>query len=84
MDINKAAQKNKTDVALEIMELSRRTLLLHLRFMDVALCSLDLREYRGSFAVDGQSIWFDPEHVKAADTYVRPYVKLRVCLDYEL
>ncbi len=63
MDINKAAQKNKTDIALEIMELSRRTLLLHLRFMDVALCSLDLKEYRGSFAVDGQSIWFDPEHV---------------------
>lgn len=24
-----------------------------------------------------------PEHVKAADTYVRPFTKLRVCLDYE-
>lgn len=23
-----------------------------------------------------------PEHVKAADTYVRPYVTDRVCLDY--
>lgn len=23
-----------------------------------------------------------PEHVKVADTYVRPYVKDRVCLDY--
>lgn len=24
-----------------------------------------------------------PEHVKVADTYVRPYVKDRACLDYE-
>lgn len=24
-----------------------------------------------------------PEHVKAADTYVRPYVCERACLDYE-
>lgn len=24
-----------------------------------------------------------PEHVKAADTYVRPYVTERACLDYE-
>lgn len=24
-----------------------------------------------------------PEHVKAADTFVRPFTKLRVCLDYE-
>lgn len=23
-----------------------------------------------------------PEHVKVADTYIRPYVKDRVCLDY--
>lgn len=25
-----------------------------------------------------------PEHVKAADTYIRPYVTERVCLDYEV
>lgn len=24
-----------------------------------------------------------PDHVAAADTYVRPYVKSRVCMDYE-
>lgn len=24
-----------------------------------------------------------PEHVKAADTYVRPYTEVRMCLDYE-
>lgn len=24
-----------------------------------------------------------PEHVKVADTYVRPYVRERVCLDYQ-
>ena len=24
-----------------------------------------------------------PEHVKVADTYIRPYVTDRVCLDYE-
>lgn len=25
-----------------------------------------------------------PEHVKVADTYVRPYTKERACLDYEI
>lgn len=25
-----------------------------------------------------------PDHVAAADTYVRPYVKSRVCMDYEV
>ena len=25
-----------------------------------------------------------PEHVKAADTYVRPYTEVRMCMDYEL
>lgn len=24
-----------------------------------------------------------PEHVKVADTYVRPYMSVRMCLDYE-
>lgn len=24
-----------------------------------------------------------PEHVKAADTYVRPYTEVRMCIDYE-
>lgn len=25
-----------------------------------------------------------PEHVAAADTYVRPYTQVRMCMDYEL
>ena len=25
-----------------------------------------------------------PEHVKAADTYVRPYTETRMCMDYEV
>ncbi len=25
-----------------------------------------------------------PEHVKVADTYVRPYTEVRMCMDYEL
>jgi len=52
-----------TGIAREIMELSRRSLLLHLRFMDTAICSLELEEYRGSLAVDGARIWFDPGEV---------------------
>ncbi len=24
-----------------------------------------------------------PEHVKVADTYVRPYTEVRMCMDYE-
>lgn len=25
-----------------------------------------------------------PEHVKVADTYVRPYAEIRLCIDYEV
>lgn len=25
-----------------------------------------------------------PEHVKVADTYVRPYTEVRMCMDYEI
>lgn len=25
-----------------------------------------------------------PEHVKAADTYVRPYTEVRMCMDYKI
>ena len=25
-----------------------------------------------------------PEHVKVADTYVRPYTEVRMCMDYEM
>lgn len=25
-----------------------------------------------------------PEHVKVADTYVRPYTQVRMCMDYEM
>ena len=32
-------------------------------------------------ALKGYSV--HPLHVKAADTYVRPFTKLRVCLDFE-
>lgn len=33
-------------------------------------------------ALKGYSV--NPKHVKVADTYVRPYTKLRVCMDYEV
>ena len=59
----KTSGKNKAEVAFEILELSRRTLLLHLRFMDMALCCLKLAEHPGSIAVDGETIWFDPDYV---------------------
>ena len=63
MNSSKPTEKSAGVIAREILELARSTLLLHLRFMDMAICSLGLQEYRGTIAVDEEKISFDPEFV---------------------
>ena len=65
MDTRKPTEKSTGAIAREILELARNTLLLHLRFMDVAICSLKLQEYHGTIAVDEETISFDPDFVIA-------------------
>ena len=45
---------------------------------DVLLYSV----FESAEALKGYSV--HPEHVKVADTYVRPYTQTRVCFDYEI
>ena len=81
MNISKPTEKNTGAIAREILDLARNTLLLHLRFMDMAICSLKLREYRGTIAVDEETISFDPEFVIAryrADKSMLPRLYLHM------
>ena len=81
MNISKQTEKNTGAIAREILDLARNTLLLHLRFMDMAICSLKLREYRGTITVDEETISFDPEFVIAryrADKSMLPRLYLHM------
>ena len=65
MNSKKPTEKSTGAIAREILELARNTLLLHLRFMDMAICSLKLQEYHGTIAVDEETISYDPVFVIA-------------------
>lgn len=65
MNSRKPTQKSTGQVAREILGLARNALLLHLRFMDMAICSLKMQEYCGRIAVDEETIFFDPDYVIA-------------------
>ena len=59
-----------SELAREVMGLSRSQLLVHLRFLDAALNRLELRELTGlalvmglGYATDGRSLAYDPRHV---------------------
>ena len=44
----------------EVIKLSRNTLVIELRFMDTAISRLNWQEHKGTLAVDGQLIFYDP------------------------
>ena len=48
------------ELAREVLILSRNTLLVHLRFLDMALSRFDFVPVDGSIAVDGAHIYYDP------------------------
>jgi len=51
------------NLALDILLLSRNMLLVKLRFMDVALCGLDLRSENITFATEGTHLFYGAKHV---------------------
>lgn len=59
-----SSQKIET-LAQDVMNLSRNTLVINLRFMDKAISMLKLQRIQGiaGCIVDGQSIYFDPVYV---------------------
>lgn len=60
-----------------LMEITVQTDPLPSSNADVMLdCTLDHREALAGYQIH-------PEHVRVADTYVRPYTEVRMCMDYE-
>ena len=63
MDERKTAAESFEQVdalARQILVYSRDTLLMKLRFLDIALNLLQLRNYSGTLATDGQTLYYDP------------------------
>lgn len=59
----KVQKENRERLAREILNLSRDTLLIHLRFLDTALHQLTLESYTGTLSTDGNVLFYNPEHV---------------------
>ena len=61
----KNSQKALYDLAAEVMELSRNTLLVDWRFLDVALSKLTLSpsEKTASLMTDGETLFYAPRHI---------------------
>lgn len=60
-----------------LMEITVQTVPLPSSNADVMLdCTLEHREALAGYQTH-------PEHVRVADTYVRPYTEVRMCMDYE-
>lgn len=62
-EMEQEAQRELLAVSRDVMALSRNTLLINLPFMAAALGKLKSVLYTGTFAVDGDSIWYDPIHL---------------------
>lgn len=57
-------ERNKqNELALSTLKLARNTLLVNLRFLDMALSQFDFVLFDGSIAVDGSHIYYDPSWV---------------------
>lgn len=55
--------KKVDDLARDVLKLSRNTLLVNLRFLDMALSQFTYVPYSGTFATDGEYIFYDARHV---------------------
>ena len=50
-------------LAAEVLKLSRNTLLVNLRFLDMALSQFEFKEYPGTLCTDGHYFIYDPRYV---------------------
>lgn len=84
-DANKASVKKNAKEALEGLAGKIDGLLsvkVHINGLESSNADMMLEtSFTDEAALKGYSV--HPLHVKAADTYVRPFTKLRVCLDFE-
>ena len=76
----KAEKRNK--LAVDVLRLSRNTLLVNLRFLDAALNQLELLQAEGlSLATDGEVLAYEPSHVlrmykEERESVVRAYLHM--------
>ncbi len=84
-DADKASVKKNAKEALEGLAGKIDGLLsvkVHINGLESSNADMMLgTSFTDEAALKGYSV--HPLHVKAADTYVRPFTKLRVCLDFE-
>lgn len=84
-DADKASVKKNAKEALEGLTGKIDGLLsvkVHINGLESSNADMMLEtSFTDEAALKGYSV--HPLHVKAADTYVRPFTKLRVCLDFE-
>ena len=84
-DADKASVKKNVKEALEGLAGKIDGLLsvkVHINGLESSNADMMLEtSFTDEAALKGYSV--HPLHVKAADTYVRPFTKLRVCLDFE-
>lgn len=84
-DVDKASVKKNAKEALEGLAGKIDGLLsvkVHINRLESSNADMMLEtSFTDEAALKGYSV--HPLHVKAADTYVRPFTKLRVCLDFE-
>ena len=65
----------------DVMKLSRNTLVVNLRFMDMAISMLEWISYEGTLCVDGKNIYYDPIYIlksykQAKELPVRQYLHM--------
>ena len=59
MEDHVAAFRRADGLAREVLDLARSTLLVHLRFLDLALSRFTPVSYPGTLATDGQKLFYD-------------------------
>ena len=79
--MNEEQQKQLDKLARDVLILSRNTLLVNLRFLDVALSQFRLVSYDGSFATEGRHICYNPIEIlkrykNEKEASVRDYLHL--------
>ena len=65
MEPEEVKKLNKADeLAQSVLKLSRNTLLVNLRFLDMALSQFEyIGDHTATLAVDGEHIFYNPRHV---------------------
>ena len=62
-------QKRAEMLALDVLKFSRNSLLVNLRFLDVALNRLDCEKYDGTVSTDGVHIYYNVYYILKVYNY---------------